>query len=98
MATVECPIRDQSLELFLNQDRKCALTGVNILLDYKSGEPRSTITVSLDRIDSSLPYTPDNVQWVHKLVNLMKRELHQNEFIDWCHKVTNHTEKRTTCC
>lgn len=41
-------------------------------------------TASLDRIDSSKPYVKDNVQWVHKVVNNMKWDFDQNEFIEWC--------------
>lgn len=70
-------------KLFLSQNRKCALSGVAIML-----LPQNRLhTASLDRIDSSKGYIEDNVQWVHKDVNVMKRSLSDAEFIEFCHKV-----------
>lgn len=66
-------------ELYLSQNKKCALSGV----DIKLGNDKER-TGSLDRIDSNKDYTKDNVQWVHKKVNLLKNVLSENEFIDWC--------------
>lgn len=72
-------------KLFLKQDQKCAISGVNIKFaetydDYISGAN----TCSLDRIDSNKAYTKNNVQWVHKTVNIMKSSLIDTEFIQWC--------------
>lgn len=79
--------------LFLKQERRCAITGVELTFDHlgdrkdhKKAET-SLVTASLDRIDSSKGYIEGNVQWVHKKVNLMKNDLSQKEFIDWCKKV-----------
>lgn len=77
--------------LFLKQNRKCALTGVYLSFgqndkDHKAGKT----TASLDRIDSSKGYTIDNVQWVHKWINLMKQDMHDNEFITWCNLVSKY--------
>ena len=47
-------------------------------------------TASLDRIDSSKGYTKDNVQWVHKDINYIKRDLSDSEFITLCKKVATH--------
>jgi hypothetical protein len=47
----------------------------------------SETTASLDRIDSSKGYIEGNLQWVHKDVNIMKMDLSQVEFIDYCVKV-----------
>lgn len=73
-------------KLFLKQDRKCALSGVTI--QFKDfGVDRTTQTASLDRIDSCLDYTEDNVQWVHKHVNRMKWDTPNDEFIEWCKNI-----------
>jgi hypothetical protein len=56
-------------ELFLKQDRKCALSGMPISFPKRAHEPR---TASLDRIDSSKGYVSGNVQWLHKDVNMIK--------------------------
>jgi hypothetical protein len=42
----------------------------------------------LDRIESEGHYTIDNVQWVHKTVNMMKWKISQEEFVYFCRKIT----------
>ncbi len=69
-------------ELFLTQNRKCALSGLDITLP-KNGSSK-IYTASLDRINSSLGYVIGNVQWVHKDVNMMKRAYDQEHFITLC--------------
>lgn len=71
-------------ELFLNQNRKCKISGVDLgwsrygRRDFRDG------SASLDRIDSKLPYIEGNVQWVHKIVNEMKWAKNDAELIEWC--------------
>lgn len=68
--------------LFLEQDRKCALTGVDLHFPKtRSGRDQNA---SLDRIDSLKGYTVDNVQWVHKKVNELKWSLSTDELYHWC--------------
>lgn len=57
---------------------KCALTGWSISMKY------SECTASLDRIDSSRPYTPENIQWVHSMVNMCKNKYPQSKFVEMC--------------
>ena len=71
-------------ELFLEQDRKCNISGIEIYFGKTNTDPR---TASLDRVDSSEGYVEGNVQWVHKDINLMKRTLDQDYFIDLCKKI-----------
>lgn len=66
--------------VFQNQDGKCALSGIPIRISRRKTES----TASLDRIDSSKGYVKGNVQWVHKLVNRMKSDIDQDEFISFC--------------
>ena len=74
--------------LFIQQNRKCALTGVDII--FKSvGENQNEQTASLDRIDSTKGYVLSNIQWVHKVVNRMKTNLSLNEFKNWCKLIVN---------
>jgi len=40
-------------------------------------------TASLDRIDNNLGYTINNIQWVHKDINRIKREYDQNVFLTY---------------
>lgn len=76
---------EDAWDLFLKQDRKCALTGVDLAISLKPFG-----TASIDRVDSSKGYTLDNVQWVHKDINYMKRHLTQEYFIDLCTKVAKY--------
>ena len=48
---------------------------------------KSKTTASLDRIDSSKGYTTDNIQWVHKDINIMKNDYGNDYFIEICKKV-----------
>lgn len=79
---------EDAWEIFTNQNRKCALSKVEIHFGkgpfVKKGRRSELQTASLDRIDSSIGYIKSNVQWVHKTVNLMKNALTQDEFITWC--------------
>jgi hypothetical protein len=72
-------------ELFLKQNRKCALSGIFLTLPQNStNEEYKKSTASIDRIDSSLGYVKDNVQWVHKDINKMKNTYSQEYFIKMC--------------
>ena len=81
-------------ELFIKQNRKCALSGVEIWFAKTSmniGKDKNT--ASLDRIDSTKGYIEGNVQWVHKWVNIMKRNMTDDQFIDFCQKVVDYRRK-----
>jgi hypothetical protein len=78
-------------ELYLKQDKKCALSGVEIIMNPN----RKLSTASLDRIESDKDYVENNVQWVHKIVNKMKMELSDQEFIKWCKLIANHEKGKT---
>lgn len=85
---------DLSLEyawnLFLAQGKKCALTGLPLALSPSSMAAGAS-TASLDRINSDEGYVEGNVQWVHVTINYMKQQLPQNDFVDWCRKVVDHS-------
>ncbi|KFZ26324.1 MAG: hypothetical protein KQ78_01497 [Candidatus Izimaplasma bacterium HR2] len=79
-------------ELFLEQDRKCALTGVDIsIAGY--GKKDCNRTGSLDRIDSSKGYIEGNVWWVHKDINFMKNEFSLVKFKNWCKMVVEYRKE-----
>ena len=76
----------EAWEIYLNQEKKCALTGISIefaLSQRKNGD-RTKATASLDRIDSTKGYLLANIQWVHKDVNMMKNKFNQDYFIETC--------------
>lgn len=75
-------------DLFINQDKKCALSGLDIIFDTNL----ISTTASLDRIDSNKGYIKDNVQWVYKDINLMKNNIKNERFIELCKFVSVFTE------
>lgn len=78
--------KTQAYALFQQQHGICALSGVPIEL-YPNQDRYQLQTASLDRIDSSRGYTPDNIQWVHKRVNFLKRDYTETELVFWCTKI-----------
>ena len=73
-------------ELFIKQNRKCALTNLPLQFGSTNSAP---YTASLDRIDSTKGYVEGNVQWVHKDVNLMKNKFSQAYFTKVCKLVVD---------
>jgi len=61
-------------DMYLSQDGKCAITGL-IMTTVRGQKIRCPLNISIDRIDSSLPYRKGNVQLVCSAVNLMKHDL-----------------------
>lgn len=70
--------------LFQAQYGKCALSGVAISFT------KPDVSASLDRIDSSGGYVTGNVQWVHKVLNHLKWNLTQGDFLYWCKSVSTY--------
>lgn len=83
-------------ELFLKQNKKCALSGLDLVFG-ETAKLRSTghTTASLDRIDSSKGYIEGNVQWLHKDINIMKMALNQDKFIGYCDIISKNMSKIT---
>lgn len=68
--------------LFIKQDRTCALTGTPL-----STIKDSPTCLSLDQIDPSKGYTEGNVQWLCWAVNRAKGELPLDQFYNMCEAV-----------
>ena len=69
-------------DTYLKQDSKCAITGLPIkfVTDYNI---QVSQTCSVDRIDSRGSYTKDNIQIIHKRINIMKGNMSMEEFKYW---------------
>lgn len=70
-------------ELWESQEGKCALTGVEMIHPIRKIREKlskSPFMGSLDRIDSSKPYSKKNVQWVCYSINLAKQDFTTEEF------------------
>ena len=62
------------------QGFKCALSKIPLEWSETSG-------MSIDRIDSKKEYILDNIQLVHRDVNLMKNHFDQEYFIEMCKRI-----------
>jgi hypothetical protein len=74
-------------QLLIDQDFRCALSGVAISAMEVNNN------ASLDRIDSTLGYIVNNVQWVTSKVNMMKQQYTQEDFIEVCNNVVLYSNK-----
>lgn len=79
---------EEAYAVLVKQNFKCALSNVDIVspMEYDRRDDDG----SLDRIDSSLGYLKDNIQWIHKPINSMKMDLDNDYFIEICVKIANH--------
>ncbi len=66
-------------DLFLKQDRKCAILGVPLAI-----ETENLLTLSLDQIEPDKGYVEGNVQWLSWCVNRAKGELSLDDFYELC--------------
>ena len=82
--------------IFEKQNGRCALSGVPIKISRSTEINGDRTTASLDRIDSFRGYEVDNCQFIHKIVNVMKNSLSDEEFIEWCRLIANNN-KGITC-
>lgn len=80
---------EQLYELFISQNRKCALTGAILVLDKEH-----PLCLSLDQIDPSKGYTKDNVQWLAWCVNRAKGDLTLDDFYDMCETILHQKVQR----
>lgn len=81
---------EQCWEMFQEQESKCALTGLPLQIVNRRKQRNTGVqhTASLDRIDSMVAYNIENVWWVHKDVNMMKKEYSLERFREICRLVT----------
>lgn len=78
-------------EKFIEQDRKCALSGEPLFFAISNSKKYSS-NASIDRIDSSKGYIKGNIQWVTKKINRMKMDLDEQEFLKLCKNITLYQE------
>lgn len=76
-------------EVLLQQDKKCALSGIDLCCTHQ----RKKMTASIDRINPKIGYIIGNIQWVHKDINRLKWKLTDNEFISMCHQIALYQNK-----
>ena len=77
-------------ELYSKQSGKCLLTGIAFILD-KSDTSRRPFAPSIDRINSKLGYTKNNVRLVCTIVNLALNEFGDSSFDKMCRAYVENT-------
>lgn len=82
---------DYMMELYETQGGKCALSGRT--MTYQRGNGKVPTNISIDRIDSSKGYVKGNVQLVCCLVNILKNEWDQEDFINFCRDIVKKADK-----
>lgn len=75
--------------LWIKQNKKCALSNINIGFYDIENKYHSC---SIDRINSDLEYDINNIQLVHKDINIMKNKYKQSYFIKICKLITKNNE------
>lgn len=83
--------REYLLELWTEQEGKCALSGIEMTSTIFSG--RTPTNMSVDRIDSNKGYIKGNIQLVCMAANQMKSDLTQNELLYFCTKILQNESK-----
>jgi len=80
---------EEAWDLFIMQNKKCALSGMN--LEF-FGYPYDSIktTATLDLIIPELGYVSNNIQWIHKDIFLSKKSISNTQYIKLCCLVYNY--------
>ena len=77
-----------------NQNGICPFTGYELTLStYTNTEKNILNSASLDRIDSNVGYTPTNVRWVSRGINLMKSDRTDDEVWEVCKMIYENYKK-----
>jgi len=76
------------LEIYKEQEGKCAFTGIE--LTYIRGQGKVKTNISIDRIEAGGPYIKENIQLVCSVVNKMKSNMSDDEFKWWCNAVSKY--------
>jgi hypothetical protein len=71
--------------MYEEQSGVCAYSGLTIGWDVRGWGH----TASIDRIENNLGYYRDNVQLVHKEINMMRGSLSDTRFKELCHLVAD---------
>jgi hypothetical protein len=79
--------KEDITRLCIDSKGKCAISGMPLTTYFNS-----PFKASVDRIDSSLGYTTDNVQLVATMVNTAKNKYSMEEFLEMCKAVVEYNK------
>lgn len=80
-------------EVWIKQNGFCKYSGLKLDLPNTWIEMKISTSASVDRINSDLSYTKDNICIVHKDVNRMKLDLEEETFINYCKLISEYTRR-----
>ena len=87
---------DKCINIYEKQNGLCAISGVKMTFIY--GEGVVDTNISLDRIDSNLGYSHDNIQFVCRIVNMMKSKYEMDYFVNWCDLISKNNKHEQNIC
>jgi hypothetical protein len=83
--------KDDLQEIWVKQKGLCAITGIPMekvrAMKTSRNRYKNLYKASLDRVDSELGYTKENVRFVCAHVNVMKMDLTDEQLKFWCEAV-----------
>lgn len=80
---------DDLIDIYEQQQGKCALTGVEMTCIMVKGQ-RNPTNASVDRITAGGSYMKENVRLVCAAINRLRLDMPTEVFIEWCRKVVVH--------
>ena len=84
---------ETELDQLEKQGYRCYYTGMvltNKRKPYQKETKRHNFNPSIDRLDSSKGYTPENIVWTVAAVNFMKGSLSETEFLETVAKICSY--------
>ena len=85
--------KDDLLGLYLDSGGICALTGLETdwrAKGHKGRNGKNYRAPSVDRVDSNGNYVLGNLQIVMRIVNIMKHDLPNDQFLELCRRIAEH--------
>lgn len=73
---------------WIRQNGVCPYSGINLILNTHRKSNGKIYSASLDRIDSSIGYTKDNIQYVSQCINLMKNDMSHEDTLKVCKMIS----------
>lgn len=91
---VDITIQDLK-EVWDKQQGVCEFSGVNLILSsYSKIEKNPIYSASLDRINSEIGYTKENIRWVSRAVNYMKNTMSDEMVWELCRLIKENLIKK----
>lgn len=84
---------EEAWDRLLEQNKKCNLSGEDLC--FSTTNSYKNCTASLDRIDSSLGYNKNNIQWIYKYLNISKNDFEQSYYLDTISRIYDHVNNGT---